>query len=82
MSYRSGGNVGLVPTFRIIIDEGGMAVSLKALASRCRGRVAVRAATASGRANRGVVITKGGMAVMSAIALSNLRRKEGCRLGN
>lgn len=82
LGYSSGTKFGLVPTFRIIMSGGGIAMSLKALASRCRGRVAVRAATASGGANRGVVITKGSVGVISRIALSKLRANEGCGLSN
>lgn len=82
LHYSSGGKVALVPTFSMIISEGGAIVSLNALASSCRPRVSVRAATTSGMANRGSVITKGDIAVISAIALSNLGGNAGCRLGN
>lgn len=61
--------------------RGSVRSRKRAIAVR-RHIVRVRAGTTSGIASRGVVITNGRIAIVSAIALSNLRGNAGCRLGN
>lgn len=63
------------------ITRRGSVGSSKRAILVARHVVGVRAATASG-GNGGRVRTKGSMAVISGIALSNLRIKAGCGLSN